>query len=289
MKFKVLAGCAIALAAIYVGAKVYAGRVAEQRVKEAVAKTAAIVDVSYKKVGVDFLPPRVRVSGVVITARPSGEQFKIAEVVLKDGDDKSQIPTYLSVACHGIELKPEGFFPRAKSELREMGYDKPMLMSLAIDYVYNKEAKELRLRRFGVGLDEVGRFECGGLLSRVNLEPAALVMLPFSYSLILVHEAKLTYRDDSFFDRMLKLQAKEEKKDPKELRKQLVERLTQDIDKEKDDFKKGALKEIRKFVERPGEISLAISPPKPVSIGEVMRHGATKEAIAALKVQIKAD
>jgi hypothetical protein len=289
MRIKAVLGVVIALLVLYIGAKTYAGRVAEKRVKEAVTRVAPFADVAYRKVGVDFLPPQVRISDVTVTPRAANNTYRIAEIVLKDGDRKSGIPAYLSFACRGVELNLEDHYPRMKSDLGEMGYTPPLLMSLDVDYRYEREAKELRVNRLSVGVDDAGRIECSATLSNLSLDPAGLLMLPLSYSTILLREAKLTYKDDSLFDRVMKLQAHAEKKDPKEWRKRLVEGLQKDIDHEKDEFRNNAMKQIKKFVERPGRLSLTVSPAKPVSVGEIMRYGVSKEAVGALNVRIKAD
>jgi len=280
-------GIAVVLIAIYIGVKVYASNVAEGKVNEAIAKVANFADIDYKKVSVDLLGMDVRISDILVSPADSKEKIKIDEIIIHEVDDKSDIPTFLSVSVNGMELNLKELGEDAK-EIRKLGYDDKILVNLNVDYIYDKEKKELNVRKLSIGADEVGEINASFRLGNVNLEPEeGIVGLLFTFPQVIFHEAKIQYEDDSLAERLMKLEAKERQTNVKDFKKSLIQEITKDIEKEKDDFTKKALSEIKEFLEDPEEFSISASPSKPYPFGRIMRVDDPKDIVKLLNIKIK--
>ncbi|MEA3415777.1 MAG: hypothetical protein U9R02_06425, partial [Thermodesulfobacteriota bacterium] len=70
-------------------------------------------------------------------------------------------------------------------------------------------------------------------------------------------------------------------------KKSLIKNVETKIVKEKDDFTKKALIEIKEFLEDPEEFSISASPPKPYPFGRIMRTNDPKDVIKLLNIHIK--
>ena len=279
-------GIAVVLIAIYAGIKMYASNVAEGKVNEAIAKAANFADIDYKKVSVDLLGMDVRISDIIVSPADSKEKLKIDEIVIHDIDDKADIPTFLSMSCNGIELNMEELGEDAK-QLRELGYNDKMMINLNVNYAYNKEKKEIDIKKIGIGADEAGEINISFRLGNISLEPEKIAGLLFTFRQVLFHEAKIEYDDDSLAERLMKLGAKEQQLTLEDFKKSLIKNVETEIAKEKDDFAKKALIEIKKFLKNPEEFSISASPSKPYPFGRIMRTNDPKDVIKLLNIHIK--
>ena len=77
-------GAAIIIGFAYVGAKMYASSIAEEKIDMAIANLVNYVDVDYRNVSVDLLGFDVHVSDIVISPVSSEEKINIDEIVVFD-------------------------------------------------------------------------------------------------------------------------------------------------------------------------------------------------------------
>jgi len=122
-------GIVMLLVAIYFGIKMYASNVAEGKVDKAIAESANFADIDYKKVSVDLLGMDVTISDIIVSPAGAKKQFKIDEIIIHDFDNKSDIPSFLSITCNGIELNIQDLGEDAK-KLRDLGYKDKMMVNL---------------------------------------------------------------------------------------------------------------------------------------------------------------
>ena len=276
----------VVLIAIYFGVKMYASNVAEAKVNEAIAKSANFADIDYKNVSVDLLGMDVRISDILVSPTDAKEKIKIDEIVIYDIDDKSDIPTFLSMTCSGIELNIKNLGEDAE-KLMELGYNDKVLVNFTTDYTYSKEKKELNIKKLSIGADEVGKINVSFRLGNISLEQEAIAGLLFSFRQIIFHEAKIEYNDDSLAERLIKLGAKEQQVSAEDFRKTLIKNVETEIAKEKDEFAQKALSEVKEFLADPDEISISASPSKPQPLGRIMRTNDPKDIINLLNIHIK--
>lgn len=279
-------GIAVVLIAIYMGVKMYASNVAEGKVNEAIAKAANVADIDYEKVSVDLLGMDVRISGIIVSPADSEEKLKIDEIVIYDIDDNADIPTFLSMTCNGIELNMKDLGEEAE-KLRRLGYNDKLMVNLTAEYAYDKEKKEIDIKKIGIGADEAGEINVSFRLGNISLEPEKIAGLLFSFPQVIFHEAKIEYDDDSLVERLMKLGAEEQQVNIKDFKKSLIQEVEKEIEKEKDDFTKKALSEVKEFLEDPEEFSISASPSKPHPLGRIMRINEPKDVIKLLNIQIK--
>lgn len=279
-------GVAVLLIAIYFGVEMYASNVAERKVNEAIANAVYFADIDYKRVSFDLFGMDVRISDISVSPANAKEKFQINEIIIHDIDDKSDIPSFLSFSCNGIELNIQDFGENAK-QLRNLGYNDKLRVNLNVNYAYNKEKKEIDIKKIGIGADKVGEISASFRLGNISLESKEITSLLFSFPQVIFHEAKIEYDDDSLVKRLMKLGAEKQQVSRKDFKKTLIQEFKQEIKKEKDDFTKKSLSEIKEFLEDPEEISISASPSKPYPVGRIMRTNDPKDIIKLLNIQIK--
>ncbi|MDY6972890.1 MAG: hypothetical protein SV775_11230 [Thermodesulfobacteriota bacterium] len=275
----------VVLIVIYLGVKMYASNVAEGKVNEAIAKAANFADIDYGKVSVDLLGMDVRVSDIIVSPANAKDKVEIDEIIIHDIDDQADIPTFLSVSCNGIELNVEDLGEDTKP-LRELGYNDKMMVNLNVNYAYNKEKKEIDIKKIGIGANEAGEINVSFRLGNISLEPEEIAGLLFTFQQVILHEVRICYDDDSLTERLMRLAAKEKQVSLEDFKKSLIEDVEKEIAKENDEFTQKALSEIKKFLADPDEFSISASPSKPHSLGRIMRTNDPKEVIKLLNIQI---
>ncbi|MDH3346610.1 MAG: hypothetical protein OEM02_00720 [Desulfobulbaceae bacterium] len=276
----------ISIIAVYAGAKIYVTKLAKAEVDVAIAETSDTTDITYKKVSVDLLGMDVHISDITVSPINSDEILKINEIIIHDFDKESEVPTFFSFSCNGIEvnIKEAG---KEADKLRALGYKDKMLANISAHYAFDKEKKELTLKNIGIGAEEAGNIMISFRLGNINLEQEAVQTLFFTFPSLLLHDAQITYEDDSFIERVMALEAQKSQTTLEEFKKSLFEELDEKIANEKDDYTKKGLMEIKGFFENPKKISLTASPSEPLPLGALMNIEDPKELIKLLNIKIK--
>ena len=279
-------GLVFVLFTIYWGAKMYASNVAEAKVNEVIAKTANFADIDYKKVSVDLPSMVVHISDILVYPLNAKEKISIEEIIISDFDDKSEIPSFISMKCNGIGLNINGLGKSAES-LSALGYKERLMVNLTTNYTCDKEKKELNLEKLSIGADEVGKISVGFRLSNISLGQEEIAMLPFSFPQVIFHEARIEYHDDSLIERLIMLGAKQQKVSPEDFKSALIRDIEKEIAKEKDQFARNALIEIKKFLTDPDEFTISASPSQPQPLGKIMRINNPKDFIKLLNIHLQ--
>ena len=230
-------GVAVVLIAAYVGIKMYASSVAEEKIDKAIASVANYADVDYKNVSVDLFGLDVHISDVIVSPADSKEKVNINEIVVYDVDEQSDIPLFLDISFNGVEIAIDKLGDDAK-KIKELGYNDNILLNSAIEYHYNKENNEISLNKLTIGADDVGALDVSFRLGNIDLGPEKIMGILFTYPQIMLRDAKISYHDDSLIERLLKLAAKEQKKNVKEIKNEAIKNIEKEIEKEEDDFTK---------------------------------------------------
>jgi general secretion pathway protein G len=279
------------LIGIYAGIKTYSSKVAEDKLVELIAKYAGDADIDYKKVSVDLLGMDLRISDVSFrNPADESEGIIINEIVMYDVDDKSSVPTFLSMACNGIELKGIDRID-STNPLSILAYNDRIKGNINVDYSYDKDKKELCARKLNLKIDDAGELNIAFKLGNINLEPEAIAELPDTYPHALFHEATIMYADDTLLERLLNSIAGKFHIDIKTLKRNLTQGYEQIINSEKDDSTKKSLNEIIKFIQDPHELYISVSPSNPLPISLIKRMGGSSpaDAIKLLNIQIKSE
>jgi len=288
MKKKQIIGIisAVVLIAVYAGIKIYASNTAKEKIDKTIVGVASYADIDYGDVSVDLLGLAVHVSDVVVSPTDFKEKIYINEIVVHEVDGKSDIPTSLNVSLNGIKLNVGQLGDDAK-KIKDLGYDNDILLNLAIDYNYDREKKELNLKKLSVGADEVGDIEIGIQLGNIDLNPEKIIAILFTYPTITLHKATISYSDDSLAERLFKLTAKENKISVEKVKSMAIENFEKNIAKEEDDFSKKTLGEVISFIKDPEVFSISITPEKPFPLGRLTHITNPKDFIKLLKIKIE--
>lgn len=277
----------VVLIAVYFGVKFYASNVAEKKINEAIAKVVNFVDVDYKKVSVDLFGMNARISGVLVSPVRTKEKIRIDKIIIRDIDDKSYIPSFLSVSLKGIEVNLNWLGDVVDmKEIKELGYSDKLLFNFHIDYNYDKEKQELNIKKLAVGANDVGKISISLHLGNIGLDPKKILRLPFTYPQIILYKAKIDYKDESLAERYFKLEAKKEDMDLENYKRSQIQKIEKEIEKEKSKLIKKALVAIKKYIDNPKRLSIFVSPSKPQPFGRIMRTK-DKDLFKLLNIQIK--
>jgi hypothetical protein len=278
-------GAAVVLAAAYFGIQAYASRQAEKKLDQQLSKFAGVLDVEYRRVDADLIGRSVRISDVRLGSPGEDRKTRIAEIVVRDFDDTAEIPARLSLACRGIEIDLR-HLRAEKARLQRLGFGDTLEGSFDIDYRYDSTQKELAVRKLAFGIRDAGEIEFSLRLGNIDLDPRQAIGLLFTYPQILVHEAKACYRDASLVPRLFKLRAENENTTTEESTAALIRGIDQEMAREKDEFTRQALAQVKRFIENPRSLSVSASPEKPQPVGRLLRVKAPGDLVRLLRVEI---
>ena len=276
----------IAIITVYAGAKIYLTKLAKAEVDVAIAEISDTTDITYDKVSLDLLAMDVHISDITISPINSDEKLNISEIIIHEFDEESEVPSFFSFSCNGIELKIKKTGEKADN-LRALGYKDQIIANISGNYAYDEDKQELTIKNIGVGAEEAGNILISFRLGNISIDQEAIQTLFFTFPSLLLHEAKITYEDDSLIQRVIALEAQKAQITPEEFKKSLLDELDKDIENEKDDYTKKALGEIKSFFENPKEITLTASPSEPLPLGALMNTEDPKELIKLLNIKIK--
>ncbi len=277
-------GGAIALLA---GGQVFASRAAAKEVDKAIASVSQFVDVDYKKVNASLFGGGTTVKDITLSPVGSGENFKINEVVVHKYDTKNEIPTNVNMAVNGMMLNMADMGESASS-LKELGYDKSLSVNFATEYQYQEEEKEIRLKKFQMGADDVGDMDVSVHLSNVSLDPASMASMPFALFGMVFHSATLTYDDDSLVTRMFDAAAAAQGVSVEALKKEAITSIDKDLASGETGLSKEVAAEMKKFIQDPSGFSVSMEPKEPVPVSDLMTTGGDPdEIIKLLNVRFK--
>lgn len=274
----------IVVMVVYIGIKTYTEKAAAKKVDKAIGTVAGFADVDYGNISIDLLRSNAHIKGVTIL--PAGEDKKIIidDIIIYDIDGEDKIPSYLHICFNGIDINIDSFGDSAK-ELRSLGYD-DIKANIELDYKYNDKKKEFNLNSLIISAKKMGNINLDFHMSNIDLNPDNILSVLFRFPQILIHNAELIYKDDSLVARLQQKAAKENSEDLGNY----ISRITREIDnktlQEQDKFARQSMEAVKKFIKKPNNISISISPDKPVPIGRIQKVNDPKEIIKLLNVKI---
>ena len=111
---------------VYFGIKTYASNIAEKEIDKLLDKISEFVTVSYQSVGVDLFRLDVSMSDIVVTPGfDTTQHLVIDDIIIRDIDARSEIPAFMSISVHGVELKINDY--EELSALEKLGYRDALL------------------------------------------------------------------------------------------------------------------------------------------------------------------
>jgi len=258
------------LLAGYIGARSYLSTLATKEVNAAITRISPYTSVQYKNVSVNPFTMHITISDVTLIPRGSSEKMRIAAVVVNDIDKKSKIPEWLSVEFRDIEADLSEGSEEAEN-LKKLGYTDKIFYDMDIDYIYDRQKKELFLKRFALSAKNMGSVAMDIHLGNIAFDQSQLIGLLFTYPSILLYDGKILYTDDSLMTRIMQSEAKKAQKDIADYKKMLIANIKEQASDQNDAHTKEVLTSMEKFINNPNKISISVLPQKPQPLENLMR------------------
>lgn len=273
----------ILLIAGYFGLRAYAAHVAEKNINRTIGKVDGFVDMDYQKVDVGLFGLNTHIKNVRLAQPGRPKTVKIDDIVIRRFDRQGRIPASLHVRFKGINVDLDQMGKDAAA-LRQMGYSH-IKADTELDYTYDPAQQTLAINKFQTGAAGLGDITMTCQIANMDLNPANLPVLLFTFPDILLNQAKLTYRDHSFVKRFLKLAAQKKGQAYDAFMRDLNATLDNEIAGQSDPFLKQAMTSFKQFLNNPDAITLSISPDEPVSIGRLQNVKGRDELIKLLNAK----
>lgn len=283
----------VVLGAIYFGIKTFASGAAEKEVSATVEKFSEFVNIEYDDVDVTPIAQHVTISNITISPKKKlgvGQEdpVKVQELTIYDIDDKAgeeRIPEYIDVEMKGIEFDIDDLGEDA-DDLRALGYEGMVLVDMRMDYKYDDDKKELKVKNFTIGSDEMGELKMSFHLSNIDLNPN---MNPFGLMMsVMFHGGAIEYKDHSFVERAMKKEGENNNMSIAAFKEHLLKSIDEEIGREPEsDFAKDAMNEMKDFIKNPKQISISANPQRPINAGNFMNSSAPEEIIELIGLKIK--
>jgi hypothetical protein len=269
---------AVAVVIGYVVLQRAANEKAAKEVDRALAPVQAFAQITYGGVHYGLLSGSLRVEDIRIEVDNwsdyPDEELELPEPVLIDRlviekvDRKSEVPTYLALSVDGIQLDP-ALLEMESSELAWMGYTNTLRARLRLDYVYDAEERELQIRDYTIGVDELGSLSLSLHLGNLNLSDE-MMMLMMTYPQILVYGGALSWEDDSVTQRAMEAQARDQGRSVEELREEWLEDLKEEQAAAETPFERQALEAIEDYIQKPRRLTVMAAPDSPVALSRFL-------------------
>ena len=245
---------------IYFGIKSYASNIAEKEINKAIGEVSKFVNVNYKSVGVDLFGMDVRISDIiVIPGFDTKQHIEIDEIIIRDIDDKSDIPAFMSVLIHGIKLNADDI--EQLPALEQLGYTDELSVDLGMDYVFAND--ELRVNDLFIKIDDLGELSVDFHLGNLSNQQLSFINLLFSYPEILLYELQIELDVVPLVERYIEAGAEELNISEAEFKSKEIEAIEQAIKNtgSTDNLLYISYLTLKKnYIDEPEEITISMSP-----------------------------
>ena len=295
MKKLAIAGLSIGVLGVglYFGANLYGTKVAEAKVNKLIdGMEDENLAVEYKDISFNPLGQDVHLEDITIKATDDPTEITIEKVIIREIDEKSDMPTVMDASVKGLAVdlnKPEQL--EMARFLKEAGYDTELTFDIDTKYQYDPTTREMNVETLKVSANQVGDLNVKMKLGNVDLDtiesPKAT---PTSNMDTLFHGFEITYRDDSFADKLLESIAAEQGISVGELKGQMTTQLTQASQffiSTDNELANQAVSEAIAFIEDPKGFSISVQPDAPLQVDNLMSENPDNWA-DMLNIEIKA-
>ena len=245
---------------VYFGIKSYASNIAEKEIDKLLDKVSEFVNVNYQSVSVHLIGMDVSISDINITPGFNTEQnIAIDEIIIRDIDDKSEIPAFMSILIHGLELKIDEY--EQFSGLEKLGYRDELSVDLGMEYDFADD--ELSVNDLFIGVDDLGEMSVDVRLGNLPIQRSGILNLLFSYPEILLYELQIELDVVPLVERYIEAGAEELDISESEFKSKAIEAIEQDIKNAGDTDNLlyiSYLVMVKNYIDEPDELSISVSP-----------------------------
>ncbi|MEM7794552.1 MAG: hypothetical protein AAF579_08870 [Cyanobacteria bacterium P01_C01_bin.118] len=287
MKKLAIAGLGVGILSVdlYFGANLYGTKVAEAKVNKLIDTMAEDdLAVEYKDISYKPMAQDVHVKDVTITSKEDPAEVTIEKVVIRDIDDKSDVPKVMDVSIQGLLVdlnQPEQL--EMASFLQQAGYDTELSFDIDTKYRYNEAKREMTVDNFKVSADQVGDLTVNMKLG--NVDPDA----GFSGMNTIFHGFEITYKDKSFAEKFLASMAADQGTSVAALKSEMTGQLTgasQFLLSSENQVVTDAVNEVVAFIEDPQGLSISVKPEEPLELTNLMAEN-PDDWVDQLNIEVK--
>ncbi len=279
-------GSAVVLVSTFIGVKIYASNIAEEKLDMAIENIADHAAVDYGSINVNLLKLDVNISDVVISSISSKAKIKIDEIIIHDIDQTSDIPLFMNTSLIGVDLSESDIIDNEKIINKLVKKDNASL-NISIDYIYDEEDQVIDLNKLTFSADNVGEIDVSFQLGNIDFNPEKNIPVFFLLPKIILHNVTIAYRDESLVEVLQALAANDQNKSVAVIKAESMNKIEHLIRRTEDDFTKNALKEIKNFINNPESLTISATPTTPLALGKLFRVREPKDLINLLHVKIK--
>lgn len=264
-----LFGVLIVLVAGYVAAQAYVDGTARQRTDALLKTLPGDVKVTYASVATSLLSQTAVVREVDIDAGTQG-RYKIARIDITRVDLRHKQPHYVDVSVKGLELPTDRLSRDWKDLLARMGYANRLVLNVDYGYQYDEEKKTITVREIKIDGPDLGTLTftlvVGGIASLDFADARVRTLAPLTLEVL---GASVVFKDNSLTRRALRAFAAQQNLNEDSAKLRLFRDIDREEAKTKDELTREVLRELKKFIDKPGEFTVTAKPTPPFKIGEI--------------------
>ncbi len=228
---------------------------------------------TYGSVKVSPIGQSIEMRDVAVVTK-KGERVKVASVTIKNFDwTGGATPRYADIVIAGADLPSDlvvdllrlPLLPRGETKrmLDKAGYGRA-LGDIHVGYRYDEATREFEIRDNRVELAGLGTFtlnlKFGNVQSIAAKNEVELAGIGLQATLV---GASLVFRDATLVSRMIKAYAADKGLSEAEAQARFLADIRAERERQSEPLAREGLDALARFVERPGEIGLAVSPATP--------------------------
>lgn len=246
---------------------------AEVEIARLVDNTPALEEIRYGKIQVGLIRSTFGMQDIQLRLAGFKEPILVDRIDLNVPEPGQQIPPQAKAEIKGIRLSTRHeLLSPVRPDLEAMGYqDIAGLITLA--YQYDAAGKRLDLSDVTIQADKMGRIRFD--LALTNLDLSGLVKISrkpdiatliTTVPMIGVAGGRLTYSDDSFFQRLFHQGTEQSGRKPSVYHTESKEVLNQLLEMEKNERVRQIFSTLNNFIDHPETVTISLNPSEPVTI-----------------------
>ncbi|MGE0737463.1 MAG: hypothetical protein AB7G15_14325 [Alphaproteobacteria bacterium] len=264
-----LIGVLIVLVVGYFGAQAYVDGNARRQADALVKSLPGDVKVTYGSVATSLLSQTAVVREVNIDAGGQGK-YKIARIDVTRVDLRHKQPHYVDVSFRGLEVPTDRLSRELKDVLARMGYAERLVLNVDYGYEYDEAKRTLTVRQIKIDGPDLGTLTLtlviGGVASLDFGDARVRALAPLTLEVL---GASLVFKDNSLTRRALRAFAAQQNLNEDSAKLRLFRDIDREEAKTKDELTREALRELKKFIDKPGEFIVTAKPTPPFKLGEI--------------------
>lgn len=244
---------------------------AETDIAQLIEDTPAVHALDYKNLSIGLIGSTLDMEDIQIELSGYKDPIKIDGLHLQVIDPDQRIPPKASAKIKGIHLSTRhALLEPVRADLEAMGYHE-IKGVITLAYFYNRTNKQLNLNGVTVEAEQMGSITMDLALTNLDLEQlignrslpdisAILVSMPMAG----LAGGRLTYSDNSFFNRILRVSSASSQTTDTGRRKQLKARLKTYFNDQGNDRIHQILATLSDFIDDPRAVTVDFQPPRPI-------------------------